>query len=617
MTTIAKGTTLERFSSEDETLTFTPGSGGYIRFDCSAPSGSTRPTGRQIRSATSVAIQAGSTVFAEAVGADATYTGDGGAAAVAAATRFGQKFRAAYASAARRNPHKNLPILNAPPRAPSTAYACKGVIVSAGGKLYQLHTTGTTGAGSLTGTGAGTITDGTCKWYFIGPDKGSTTTPLPGTVATFTAGITAAASGTLSAAVTDGTYLFQFHTGETRIATVTGTTAAAWTGNILSAATTFQYWPISQVVGIAPIVSFNTWSAFAGLTNKVYYDTTGAFFYSGGTPTEVGTNHAYGTGYKFPSAKVNTGGNATSAYNGLNPSQIFSCDEPKIALQGDIPLYNNNATAAEVNGQFLLPGSLAPQATIGGGAIIVDWGSREPRNYRLWQYGNLAFAGIVTSPAGTCAALQNPNRYRICINGSSMVAGSNGGPLCPGYDLPSRLAAELGTDDVYSVAVGSTGWLNNSTTATTYRGRLPDVIGFAPDLHLVYDLTNDGSYTAAQITAEVLLYLNQLYASLPSVRTHLFGCSPANTGPSASVLTREAAVQAAVTAFNNPLVTFGAVSSAVPPLFTGTGDDVTPTGTGNSDVCTAGADKPHPNYNGISLTAQFFAASLVSTVGVI
>lgn len=538
------------------------------------------------------------------------------AAAVAAATRFSQKFRAAYASAPRRNPHQNLPILNAPPRAPSTAYACKGVIVSAGGNLYQLHTTGTTGAGSLTGTGAGTITDGTCKWYYIGPDKGSTTTPLPGTVATLTAAVSNAAAATLSAAITNGTYLFQFHTGETRIATVTGTTAAAWTGAILSAAATFQYWPISQVVGTPPIVSFNTFSAYAGLTSTVYYDTSGAFFLSGGTPTESGTNHAYGSGYKFPCAKVNTGGNATSAYNGLNPSQMAACDAPSIALNGNTPLYNNNPMAAEVNGQFLIPGALAPQATIGGGALLVNWGgARETRNYRTWLPGNLQFGGYSMMPTDTCAATQNLNRYRICINGSSMVAGSNGGPLCPGYDMPSRLAAELGTDDVYSVAVGSTGWLNNAGSATTYRDRLPDVIGFSPDLHLVYDLTNDGAYTAAQITAEVVLYLTQLYAALPNVRTHLFGCSPANTGPSASVLTREAAVQAAVAQFGNPLVTFGAVASAVPPLFSGTGDDVTPTGTGNSNVCTAGADKPHPNFNGISLTAKFFTASLVSSVG--
>jgi len=545
-----------------------------------------------------------------------------GAAAVAAATRFPQKFRAAYASAARRNPHKNLPILNAPPRAPSTAYACKGAIVSAGGNLYQLHTTGTTGAGSLTGTGAGTITDGTCKWYYIGPDRGSSTWTTPGTVATFTGTLTSATSATLSASSTAGSRWIQFHTGETRLATVADAgggvgTAVTWTGAILSAAATFQWFTLAQTNGTPPTVSFQTWSAFAGLTNKVYYDTPGAFFYSGGTPTEAGTNHAYGTGYKFPSAKVNTGGNATTAYNGLNPSQMFTCDAPKIALQGDIPLYNNNATAAEVNGQFLLPGSLAPQGTIGGGAIIVDWGSRETRNYRLWQYGNLAFGGVITSPADTCAATQNPNRYRICINGSSMVAGSNGGPLCPGYDLPSRLAAELGTDDVYSVAVGSTGWLNNAGSATTYRDRLPDVIGFAPDLHLVYDMTNDGAYSAAQLTAEILLYLTQLYAALPNVRTIICGCSPANTGPSASVLTREAAAQAAVAAFNNTLVTFVAVASAAQPLFTGTGDDVTPTGTGNSDVCTAGADKPHPNYNGIALTTQFLAAGAVSNVGVI
>lgn len=225
-----------------------------------------------------------------------------GSAAVAAASRFAQKLRAGYAAGRSQNPHKNLPILSAPPRAPSTAYACVGAIFSSSGNLYQVQTAGTTSAAaSISTTGTALITDGTCKVYYIGPDKGSTTAPLRGTVSTFTAGLTAATGGTLSAAITAGSYLAQFQTGETRVMTVAdaggGTgTAATWTGAILSAASTFQYWPISQVVGTVPILSFNTWSAYAGLATKVYYDKAGAFFYAGGTPTESGANHGYGSG---------------------------------------------------------------------------------------------------------------------------------------------------------------------------------------------------------------------------------------------------------------------------------------------------------------------------------
>ena len=75
MTTISKGNTYELYVPVDSTYTFTPGSGGSIRFGCSSPVGSDRPIDRRIYAAETISVPGGSTFFAEAIGADATATG--------------------------------------------------------------------------------------------------------------------------------------------------------------------------------------------------------------------------------------------------------------------------------------------------------------------------------------------------------------------------------------------------------------------------------------------------------------------------------------------------------------------------------------------------------------
>lgn len=75
MTTIAKGNTYELYVPVDSNYTFTPGSGGSIRFGCSSPVGAVRPIDRSIYAVETISIPGGSTFFAEAVGADATSTG--------------------------------------------------------------------------------------------------------------------------------------------------------------------------------------------------------------------------------------------------------------------------------------------------------------------------------------------------------------------------------------------------------------------------------------------------------------------------------------------------------------------------------------------------------------
>jgi len=75
MTTIAAGNHQQIYFDHLDDIVITPGSGGTVKFDCSTPnSAATRPTARIIYSETSISIPAGSTVFLDAVGADATYT---------------------------------------------------------------------------------------------------------------------------------------------------------------------------------------------------------------------------------------------------------------------------------------------------------------------------------------------------------------------------------------------------------------------------------------------------------------------------------------------------------------------------------------------------------------
>lgn len=74
MTTIAAGNHQQIYFDHLDDIVITPGSGGTVKFDCSTPnSAATRPTARIIYSETSISIPAGSTVFLDAVGADATY----------------------------------------------------------------------------------------------------------------------------------------------------------------------------------------------------------------------------------------------------------------------------------------------------------------------------------------------------------------------------------------------------------------------------------------------------------------------------------------------------------------------------------------------------------------
>lgn len=74
MATIAAGNHVEVYVPLAGGLFITPGTGGYVDFGCSSPSGETAPEGRRMYAAASIDVPAGSTVFLRAEGEDATYT---------------------------------------------------------------------------------------------------------------------------------------------------------------------------------------------------------------------------------------------------------------------------------------------------------------------------------------------------------------------------------------------------------------------------------------------------------------------------------------------------------------------------------------------------------------
>ena len=72
MPTIQSGSTLERYFDDDTTITITPAAGGSVRFGCSTPVGATRPDDRVVYASTRIQVPGGATVFAQAVGGDAS-----------------------------------------------------------------------------------------------------------------------------------------------------------------------------------------------------------------------------------------------------------------------------------------------------------------------------------------------------------------------------------------------------------------------------------------------------------------------------------------------------------------------------------------------------------------
>lgn len=343
-----------------------------------------------------------------------------------------------------------------------------------------------------------------------------------------------------------------------------------------------------------------------GLTKKVNYNDAGAFFYTGGTPSYTAF------GYRFAAANRAPGtGNAIGTYDQTNAPISFESDAPLIWINGGGTVYtgtNGTPYVIEVDGRWLKYGLITNLTDTASAGVAIDWGGqRKMRKYRVWTANNQSWYGVDVDPASVVSATKNPNRFRVVVNGDSLTAGANGFPVM-GRNWVDTFGYLIGCDDYYNVAVGGTGYINNQGgTTTTFAGRLADVLGFAPDVHIVAGLYNDASYTSAARQAAILSYCQTFRAS-SAARLFVFGTASETNGT--AFTTVDADIVAAVASLGDPNVIYFPVAADTPAWITGSGNVGATSGSGNADVYVQPAPQPpHFIQAGIDYVASRYAAA--------
>lgn len=305
------------------------------------------------------------------------------------------------------------------------------------------------------------------------------------------------------------------------------------------------------------------------------------------------------------------GGPATSLYGGYTAqaNQVgggynsatleFCTDAPKLQMRTI-----QGCSMLVVDEQPISASGVATAAGGGEQQIVLDWGGvRKVRTYRALLKPDQPFLRVGVDSLSRIWAPSNDDVVRLAIDGDSYMAGSGLTSAVP-LTMANIAAEMLGIKDVWNGAVGGTGWLN-AGAAQTIRGRISNLISAAPDEVWVAAGTND---SPSGIQTEVQTYLTQLRAGLPNVPIILFGPWPKATGPSQTILDVEAAILAAVTAQNDPMVKFVPVASDDRGswLF-GTGSNGS--GSGNAALY-LGSDGVHPNNNGHLYLGRRIAAAV-------
>lgn len=194
----------------------------------------------------------------------------------------------------------------------------------------------------------------------------------------------------------------------------------------------------------------------------------------------------------------------------------------------------------------------------------------------------------------------SPPLVRSVSLGDSYVFGSQATALGDGID--AVMADYLGLGCHTNSGSGGTGWATGGS-AYNFLQRVQNgdiaLCGGVPDVIFLNGSVNDKNSTGSTITSNVLAALQSIRATYPKAVIIVFGVWPANVAQtgSLSVSANEAAVQAGVAAFVDPLTFFIPINGAVGgPLLTGLGWVGGTTGSGTADTWMF--DNTHPNTAG-------------------
>lgn len=245
----------------------------------------------------------------------------------------------------------------------------------------------------------------------------------------------------------------------------------------------------------------------------------------------------------------------------------------RIAFWSDaakVTVLNPTTTGSEgpfrilIDGRYLTPSAFSNSA---GTYTTIDWGAKKPRLYELegWSREG-AFVStqvIYTTAADLIWRPSTDSDVRAYWISDSQSASNSFNPYQPGGGIPFRVARLLGWNDLWNASIGGTGYLNpNSTSGPfyTFRQRVTEGLTRNPDVWVFWGSTNDNGYTAAAITAEALATYQAVRAGGSKAPIFVIGVVPTD----ANATVTEAAIQAAVTQFNDPLTFFVPLANASP-----------------------------------------------------
>jgi hypothetical protein len=370
-------------------------------------------------------------------------------------------------------------------------------------------------------------------------------------------------------------------------------------------------WPIAPPTQIdsvnaaaATMASPVEWPALVLVNSVVVFNPAAPYRYTRGQPVVNSAVSPYWVG--------SFGSTPSPSFGGLGVEFCFDGSVFDIRLQGQ-----GVGIRIMVNGQYSMPQRITSRVAPSGGQgtyrHTVTFPNRANRRIRIELGPTAQFSGITCGTADTIWPPDWPKGPRVIVAGDSYAG--NGDP-----DLyPSTLGGLLGWGDVWTTALGGTGYLAVGSFVKLRDRIATDVIAFNPDIIVFSVGHNDcGFATKAQIQAECTLLYAQVRAALPNVKLITTGPLWHNGSPDQGVIDCRDAIAAAVatdTGAHLFIDNIGAIAPGVSLLgwMRGTGRTNAPTGSGNADVYTSN-DAVHPsqpdgqNYLGQRIASAITAA---------
>lgn len=429
--------------------------------------------------------------------------------------------------------------------------------------------------------------------------------PAVGTAVTFTGALTAATSGTLTAAYTNGTFWMLFSEGSTRLVTITGGTGASWTDAVTATTAATIYasvdtTPVKVKTGAsyADVVGSNIHYSGADLVNQSLISARGGFARISGNNVVV---------------------ESTTVANGVVAGSIdfvFTGRCMVLSLGA-----SNVRTRIKVDGRYIS----SYQHLAGGSsmALLFDFGaSNKPGTKRVISIpmqGNL-ITDIWVDATGTIQPVEKSSRI-IWVSDSkgafwyrdaAALAAGDTNYLWYGNDTYTRqLADYLGCPDLWPSALPGTGYINANSGAgyVKFRDRIAaDIVAFSPDV-IVLDFSGDND--TGDTTTEFLASVAQIRAWSATVPIIVYDGNIQQTRAARAAYIA-AAAQSLITAGDTYLALVKPITGT--PKFTyGTGREGSTTGNGPADWF-FGDDDVHNTLTGHDALAIHRADTFVSAL---